>query len=171
MTGLTHVADVMAGGYYQRVPEGVRIDRVRGWLRSLGITVPDEFAPALARCESGAEARFLWEFCTRSGVRVMDAEALGLPGNSPLVVFPQYVWDRYRVDFYLTSETRQLAIEIDGFSFHHVTPQQIEDDYARQRRIVAGLCPVMRFTARDVFAGPAGCWRDVDAYFQTPRAA
>lgn len=162
MSGLQHFGEIIAGGYYQRIPQSVRIDKVRSWLRAMNIILPDEFAPVLARCESGPEARLLWEFCTRPGVRVVCDDVLGIP---PFAVFPQYEWSRYRLDFYLEREGRALAVEVDGFAFHNATPEQVQADYTRERQIVVGLCPVMRFTAREIFADAAACWSEIDAFF------
>jgi len=164
-TRLMPIGEILADGHYQRIPLPIRITKVTGWLRRMGVDLPGAFAPLLARCESGPEARFLWEFCTRPGVRLPCDELVGVP---PLAVFPQYRWTRYRLDFYLDDGRRTLGVEIDGLAFHNTTADQVAADYARQRAIVAGLCPVMRFTAREATGDPAGCWSEIDAYLHAP---
>jgi len=70
---------------------------------------------------------------------------------------------RYRVDVLAVDDKTQLAIEVDGLAFHRATQLQMAADYRRERRLVEAGLVVVRFTAAEVFADAAACWREVFA--------
>lgn len=149
-----------------RASAETRLIRVRGWIRKAGLPIPDDLLPAFAWCDSAAELLFLWEFAKGGDVlwasdRMVYSEQLRVESQAAV--------GKYRVDAVVTrtgdpSEPPfRLGIEIDGMGFHHRTPEQVADDYVRQRRLVLCGLTVVRFTVHDVFKDAAECWRQIDA--------
>jgi very-short-patch-repair endonuclease len=61
------------------------------------------------------------------------------------------------VDLALELSGRRLAIEVDGFEFHHETRDQVERDYRRDRALGGLGWQVIRFLGREVNRDPTGC--------------
>lgn len=163
-TQLTHIGQIMSGGYRTGIPLETRVREACGWIRSsLKLEIPDAIATVFGHLDSGAEARFLWEFSTWPGARLFDDYALT---DGVYVVRVQVPQSGYRMDFVVSIDTTVLAIEVDGAGFHNTTPEQVAKDYVRERALVARFGPVMRFTAREAFHETAKCWCEIDAYFR-----
>lgn len=71
----------------------------------------------------------------------------------------QHPVGRYRVDFALEvvglangkTRTQFIAIECDGFDFHHRSREQVTNDKAREREIVAAGYKVIRFSGTEIY--------------------
>jgi hypothetical protein len=166
--GLTPISEILCTGEFRRfAPATVKIAHV---LRILATEtkqeIPERFGPVLGHCESTPEALFLWHFCQRLNAAARPDGTVAAVG---LVVAPQFIWQRYRLDFLIATPQLALCVEIDGLRYHKPDSADIEADYRRQRDIVAGLCPVMRFLAIDAGKHPDRCWADIDAYFTRGR--
>jgi very-short-patch-repair endonuclease len=67
---------------------------------------------------------------------------------------PQYYILGYRLDFAIPD--RNIAVEIDGYSFHN-TKEQINRDYKREQQLEKLGWRFFRFTGSQVFNNPEGC--------------
>lgn len=128
-------------------------------LKEWHLEVPAHVQEVLVHCGSAAELAFVGEFAARSGVGVVDHRCIRL-GDTDVRL--QGRETGYLVDLLVDRHTFKLAIEIDGYGFHHMADEQVARDYARERRIVRSGCSLIRFTAREVFANAKECWREVD---------
>lgn len=54
----------------------------------------------------------------------------------------------------LSTHSRRIAIEVDGFAFHDTTPEQHEYERTRQRFIQSQGWVVVRFAAREILRDP-----------------
>lgn len=63
----------------------------------------------------------------------------------------------YRTDLALHNVDRSLAVEVDGYDFHEVTPRQQADDRRRERYLQRSGWLVVRFAGREVWQDPGGC--------------
>ncbi|MEO8341672.1 MAG: DUF559 domain-containing protein [Nitrospirota bacterium] len=75
----------------------------------------------------------------------------------------------YAVDFLVHHESNaqhkhDFVIELDGHEFHEKTPQQATRDKARERAILRGGMPVLRFSGYEVVRDARGCVREVEEY-------
>lgn len=70
---------------------------------------------------------------------------------------PQVQIGEYRVDFLLTSEGHNLAVECDGHDYHERTKLQAARDKARDRAILEAGYQVMRFTGSEIYADAMSC--------------
>jgi very-short-patch-repair endonuclease len=134
------------------------------WAAARRFQYPDAARPLLCQCQSAAEAYFVREFSTRPGVTIGATEngvAVALCGDVGLEL--QVAAGAYRVDAVVTKGAFRLAVEIDGLGFHTMKAEQVAADYVRERRIVCRGFTVIRFTAQEVFADSAECWRQIDA--------
>ena len=87
-----------------------------------------------------------------------------LPGQEPqgnyrTLVYPQYQWEGYRIDFYLETPLLKLRlfVECDGHEFHERTPEQAERDRRKDRLIQEHGISILRFTGREIYRSPADC--------------
>ena len=118
----------------------------------------DALAPELARLarpgRAGVEAlRSALRWRQSAGVAhpsVLESRALRLlsqAGVSPLAVEVRMGDDlSYRVDILLRSG---LALEVDGYAFHH-TPEQLTEDARRRNRLYLGGTQVLVYTWKDI---------------------
>jgi hypothetical protein len=153
-------------------------------------------AAGLSLCESPIEARFLLALVCTCAMNdqalsihdTKEAEVFGCSGahgDSVLIIRPQAVIGKQRVDFALTltftnplramakmcgeqepqylSErvNVMLAIECDGHQFHEKTPEQAKCDKNRDRNLITSGYPVMRFTGSEIYADPLRCSEQV----------
>lgn len=131
------------------------------WAKANRFDYPVPALEFLSNCGSAAEAYFAREFCQRPGVE-FTPEFPALAETNDYAMTLQVRAGTYRVDAVVSTITARLAVEIDGMAYHHRTAEQLAADYLRQRRIVCKGFTVIRFTAKEVFATPAECWRQVE---------
>lgn len=120
----------------------------------------DEVAPY---CESPIEA--LFGAALLMAVRVYwrgVALVHFMPPIKPsggLIVFPQYNWRNYRIDWVLRSAIRDIDIfvECDGHDFHERTKEQAERDRSRDREVTEAHIPLLRFTGREIYRNAGAC--------------
>lgn len=151
----TRVGDVI----YADGSPALRKERVRRWLGQLKKPVTDGILTVLASCGSGAEVLLALPFASRPDVSP-NGEAFVGP---TLIARPQVKVGRYRADWVVERGKRKLVVEVDGLEFHRLEEKQVQQDYIRQRRLVAAGYTVIRFTALEVFNDAAECWRQVEA--------
>lgn len=81
-----------------------------------------------------------------------------------LTIQPQYqikLSKNYRLDFLLTSRSKQLALEVDGHDYHERTKEQAKRDKERDRALVAAGFTVMRFTGSEIYHNADKAAREV----------
>lgn len=130
------------------------------WAVDAAFRYPKPAESFLCQCESAPEAFFAREFAARGGVVYRDGAAVYTDGTQ---VRLQVRRGFMRIDAVVTRGPAMLAVEIDGMSFHARKYDQVAADYLRERRLLALGYTVVRFTAQEVFADAAECWRQVDA--------
>ena len=161
MRQMAHLGDVIAETLEHRVdPESdQRTRQLAQWMRSVNLEPLDASRMAVLRhCESGAELRFIYEFARLPGVRAQGDDGLT---NGRIVIRCQVTAGIFRLDFLATNGRASIAVEIDGLGFHRQTPEQVQDDYTRQRKLLLAGYPIARFTAAEVFGDPTGCWQQL----------
>lgn len=85
------------------------------------------------------------------------------PHGRFLAIVPQAKIGRYRVDFLLIAKfneappVRLVAVECDGHDFHQKTKQQAARDKSRDRELLLGGVPVLRFTGSEIYADASAC--------------
>jgi very-short-patch-repair endonuclease len=131
----------------------------RSWASANRFAYRPESLPFLLACQSAPEAFFARAFAERPSATFEDRIARA----DGVVVELQARAGLYRLDAAVSTRDVRLAIEVDGLSFHVRKADQVTADYLRQRRIVCAGFVVVRFTAQEVFANAAECWRQVDA--------
>jgi hypothetical protein len=115
------------------------------------------------KTDSPLEA-MMFDALTRSGFSQSDES--GRDGIAKL--FQQIPVDtpygRYRVD--LAAKRRsgpyvlRLAIECDGFAFHHATKEQVEYDAKRDRALLRAGWRVARYPGSEIHRDPGACALD-----------
>ncbi len=80
----------------------------------------------------------------------------------------------YRADFWICSPDEidmpnppvSFYVEVDGREYHHMTKEQVNKDYQRERKIlIATAEPILRFTGSEVYNDPIKCAREtIDMY-------
>ena len=153
-------------------------------------------AAGLLLCESPIEARFLLALvCTCAmndqALSIRDTKGTevfvcaGAHGDSVLIIQPQAVIGKQRVDFALTLTLThplhamarmcgeqepqylpervnvRLVVECDGHQFHEKTPEQAKRDKNRDRNLITSGYPVMRFTGSEICTDPLRCTEQV----------
>lgn len=71
-----------------------------------------------------------------------------------IVVYPQFKWSGYRIDFMVKCGALEVFIECDGHAFHERTPDQAERDRKKDRAAQAAGIPILRFTGREIYRDP-----------------
>ncbi len=61
----------------------------------------------------------------------------------------------------LEGENRFLAVECDGHHWHDRTKEQARRDRSRDRNLLAGGIPVIRFTGSEIVRDPSACVEDL----------
>ena len=80
-------------------------------------------------------------------------------------LIPQYVIEKYIVDFLLVADERKLAIEIDGERYHrNWTGELCRRDQIRNQRLFELGYDVMRFWVYEVRDDLAGCMRRIEEW-------
>lgn len=69
----------------------------------------------------------------------------------------------YFIDFAITVGRMQIAVEVDGFAFHDITPAIAAASKARTRNLTALGWEVMPFAGSDVSRDPRRCAHEVRA--------
>lgn len=144
------------------------------WAAANRFDYPREALAFLCKCESAAEAFLAREVARAPGVFCGPDGEAGVATFENDRLFSVHLQVRAlasRIDFvaFLDQPTFRLAVEIDGIGFHHRSADQIRKDYVRERRLVALGYAVIRFTAQEVFATPAECWRQINAIVSSRR--
>jgi len=62
-----------------------------------------------------------------------------------------------------------LAVECDGMEFHERTKEQAIRDRKRDRHLLWGGMPTMRFLGAEIYADPLGCLGEIATYFRMQR--
>ena len=78
--------------------------------------------------------------------------------KSHLLITPQFKWQGYRIDFCFRPRrlpNSMFFVECDGHDFHERTKEQAERDRSKDRAIQAANIPILRFTGREIWRGPA----------------
>lgn len=80
----------------------------------------------------------------------------------------------YRVDFWICTPDEidepnppvSFCVEVDGREYHHMTKEQVNKDYQREREImIATAEPILRFTGSEIYNDPIKCAREaIDMY-------
>src|SRR5262249_31954635 len=73
-------------------------------------------------------------------------------------VFPQYEWDRFRMDFAILKDGHHpcVFVECDGKAFHS-TPEQIANDRRKDQAAAEAGIDLYRFSGSDIFRNARGC--------------
>jgi very-short-patch-repair endonuclease len=150
---------VLVGEITDEAVEGRKKFPFLSWAAAQGFKYPSAATEFLSRCDSAAEAYFARAFIERDGVTYRDSAAL----KDGITLSLQERCGHYLLDAVARDHDTNLAVEIDGLQFHHRTRDQLEQDYLRQRRIVARGFAVIRFMAHECFVDPAECWRQTEA--------
>jgi hypothetical protein len=161
-----------------------------------GVESPAAVAAALDRALAAGQVRIGdLERATRAGSRLAGAPALrrclrdlghiGAPQPSVLEsrmarLFIRYrlpvpraevVWGdqrQYRLDF--AYPAIRLAIEVYGYAWHH-SPQQLDRDLARQRRLQGEGWTVLAYTWRQILEDPEGVAVEIEGMYRRLSAA
>lgn len=129
--------------------ESKRVETVEQAARQLGPAYP-----SVARPESVSD----WE---REFYRVAYAAGFAL--------IPQYPIEKYVADFLLTSDDRQLVIEIDGERYHsNWTGELCRRDQMRNSRMIELGYDVVRFWVYEVRDDMDGCLRRLKRWVEGP---
>jgi very-short-patch-repair endonuclease len=96
---------------------------------------------------------------------------------------PQVHVAQYRVDFVVRATLltahedgtdwliqRFIAVECDGFEFHHGNPERAAYDKARDRNLASEFDAIMRFTGSELHADAYGCAKQVFAVIRAKLA-
>ena len=158
MGDLEHVGDIAVGLELPRACGNEDRFPFLRWAARERFEYPSRAKGMLCQAGSAAEAYFIRELFTYEDTWC-DSE--GAAHVDDLTVNVQVPCGYYRIDATAEQEGWQLAIEIDGFEFHHRTQDQVAADYVRERRIVRAGYIVARFTAKEAIAKPQQCWREV----------
>lgn len=124
-------------------------------------------------------SEFMWQ-CDTLGVFHQDlAEAHGVhspqvPGvlysiGGDVAILQARVRDAHGemvIDVGLLSESRRVAVELDGHDFHERTKEQARRDRARERRLIAMGWTVVRFTGSEVYQDAERSVREALAIFK-----
>jgi very-short-patch-repair endonuclease len=107
-----------------------------------------------------------WKFADvddRHGVKLQPQKKVETARGEFAVDFLVYHGDdaRRKLDF---------VIELDGHEFHEKTPQQATRDKARERAILRGGMPVLRFSGYEINRDARGCIREVEEYLAARKA-
>jgi hypothetical protein len=153
---------IMADGDPEKSLAIADVWRVKLWLAERGIVPSEEQLHVLAPARSGAEALLAWQFASKPTTRIVDGAFV----NNGLTLLLNVPAKLYYIDLVAWRGDFRLAIEVDGYAFHHHTPAQVADDDLRQRRLVLFGYTVIRFGAREVFRDPTACWRQVEAIIE-----
>lgn len=85
------------------------------------------------------------------------------PNEFGVVVYPQSVIGKYRVDFLILyffeymDEPKFIVVECDGHDFHEKTKKQAARDKSRDRFLQTKVHKVFRFTGSEIYNDPSGC--------------
>ena len=78
-------------------------------------------------------------------------------GSGHILVTPQFVWNKYRIDFcfrHCIDPNKLLFVECDGHDFHERTKEQAEHDRSKDRAIQLARISILRFTGREIWRDP-----------------
>lgn len=113
--------------------------------------------------ESPIELKFLLatEFMFRLlgwNLEICTSDLKFTPQYGENLIFPQYVWGRYRSDFCFRSWNcgKSFLIECDGYDFHS-TKEQIEKDGIRDREACSNGYVIIRLPGSTIHKDPIGC--------------
>lgn len=142
-------------------------DRVADSLYSDVLRAVDDLwaTPEFVAMGSEIERAMAANFVLRGRFNASDMFRIGYPENPfhGYFISPQHVIDRYRVDFLFGFGKRPelencVVIECDGHDFHDRTPEQAARDKSRDRDLHGHVMAVLRFTGREIYRDPSGCW-------------
>ena len=113
----------------------------------------------LDACESAPERHLLVALIrVGRGEPKGDHIQLTAPDGSTCLLTPQAIVGRYRLDFAIQDqEALRVAVEVDGYQFHHATSARTEDTYARRLDLQSLGWNVVSFTATLVTDNPGLC--------------
>jgi very-short-patch-repair endonuclease len=89
------------------------------------------------------------------------------PLDGWIVLYPQYQWNEYRLDFaiFLPGGTEPIAfVECDGHEFHERTPEQAMRDRTRDRAVQHANIKIFRFTGRELHHKPISCAIEIEEF-------
>ena len=124
----------------------------------------------LNRCESELERFFVCVIAVCCCKMDMSFAGESYPGDNSLIPAPMDVRQQvkigdYRCDFLFTltysGESRAVAVECDGHSFHERTPEQASADRRRDRHLLARGVPTLRYTYHDITTDPTAALTDL----------
>lgn len=123
----------------------------------------------MSLCESEPE-RLLLEQLLRVGEPWIDGADLYVlaADRSMCQVAPQYGVGRRRIDLAIFTETRSLAVEVDGWEVHYSTPVLADDTCSRSREVAGfGWTPI-HFTGGEINRDVVRCVIELRALMSGP---
>lgn len=125
-----------------------------------------------AYCESPIEEDLLAALLTEDSAFYYEGDPVLIPPGQPFplpdpdntpasrfIVAPQFKVGDYRIDIAcaFTWTGKRVAVECDGYDFHQKTKEQVENDTARDRALLAAGWPVMRFPGSAIHKDAFDC--------------
>jgi very-short-patch-repair endonuclease len=100
-------------------------------------------------------------------VEIWDSTMPFAKPQADVVIAPQYVIGKHRVDFAIfingvASEEIKITVEADGHDFHEKTKQQAARDKSRDRDLLIAGWKVLRFTGSEIWRDHAACATQVE---------
>lgn len=80
----------------------------------------------------------------------------------PITIKQQVPIGKYRADFLVLRDGREVVVEADGHGFHERTKEQAAHDRKRDRWMTAQGYRVLRFTGSEIWADVLACVQEVD---------
>lgn len=120
--------------------------------------------PYVAAAESQIEANFAAAFCfvaRQCGYLTITAKEEHTGSPKTIDIHQQVIIEKFRVDFLIGLNEREVIVECDGRDFHHSTRSQIDRDRARDARLAELGYRVIRFPGRQLDSAPFECAVDV----------
>lgn len=125
-------------------------------------------AKAVAAAESPAEAAMaLHLLAHKTGATYL----VGAPGSGAEWVLTMQrevraAGQTYRIDIAMGKGPLRLAVEVDGWAYHHVTDEQQRRDAAKDRALRAAGWEVLRIDAWRIFKAPGDCVSEICSRLQ-----
>lgn len=130
----------------------------RGILQSMLSMVKKDY-PSLTPIEEGFLIGMLMLKLIDPRIRIASIKTPPVETEFEIHIHIQHPVGPYKVDFAFEvvaqikkRKLRQwIAIECDGYEFHHLSRQQVTKDKARERKIVAAGYKVLRFSGSEIY--------------------
>ena len=137
-------------------------DTAKNYLSNVVLRYMDGILMELEKCESPIE------HLLGIAMHRLFPSTIGLMTNDFFINAQEIVdcgQKKYRVDFFVAIRHQEkhygFVVECDGHDFHEKTKEQARKDKKRDRDLMAGGIPVIRFTGSEIVENPDKCAREV----------